>query len=51
MKFLVWERMMNKLKISKIRNTSARYYAVGIGVFSAVLCVLAVIVELVKRNS
>jgi len=43
--------MMNKLKITKIRNLSAGYYAVGIVVFSAVLCVLAVIVELVKRNS
>jgi hypothetical protein len=42
---------MNKLKISNIRNISARYYAVGILVFSAVLCVIAVIVELVNRNS
>jgi hypothetical protein len=42
---------MNKLKISKIRNLSAGYYAVGILVFSAVLGILAVIVELVQRNS
>ncbi|WP_019427104.1 hypothetical protein [Limnohabitans sp. Rim28] len=42
---------MNKLQISKIRNISARYYAVGILVFSAVLCVIAVIVVLVHRNS
>jgi hypothetical protein len=42
---------MNKLKISKIRNISAGYYAVGILVFSAVLGILAVIVELVQRNS
>ena len=42
---------MNKLKISKIRNMSAGYYAVGILVFSAVLGILAVIVELVNRNS
>jgi hypothetical protein len=42
---------MNKLKISNIRNISARYYAVGILGFSAVLCVIAVIVELVNRNS
>ena len=42
---------MNNLKITKIRNMSAGYYAVGILVFSAVLGVLAVIVELVKRNS
>jgi hypothetical protein len=42
---------MNKLKISKIRNISAGYYAVGILAFSAVLGVLAVIVELVHRNS
>ena len=42
---------MNKLKISQIRNMSAGYYAVGILVFSAVLGILAVIVELVQRNS
>lgn len=42
---------MNKLKISKIRNMSAGYYAVGILVFSAALGVLVVIVELVNRNS
>ena len=42
---------MNKLKISKIRNMSAGYYAVGILVFSVVLGILAVIVELVNRNS
>jgi hypothetical protein len=42
---------MNQLKISKIKNKSAAYYAVGILVFSAVLGVLAVIVELVQRNS
>lgn len=42
---------MNKLKISKIRNMSAGYYAAGILVFSSVLGVLAVIVELVNRNS
>ena len=42
---------MNKLKISKIRNMSAGYYAVGILVFSAVLGILAVIVKLVQRNS
>jgi hypothetical protein len=42
---------MNKLKISKIKNLSAGYYAVGILVFSAVLGILAVIVELVQRNS
>jgi hypothetical protein len=42
---------MNKLKITKIRNMSAGYYAVGILVFSALFGVLAVIVELVKRNS
>ena len=42
---------MNKLKISKIKNISAGYYAVGILVFSALFGVLAVIVELVQRNS
>ena len=42
---------MNKLKISNIRNISAGYYAVGIFVFSTVLCVVAVVVELVNRNS
>jgi hypothetical protein len=42
---------MTKLNIPQIKNTSARYYAVGICVFSAVLAILAVIVELVKRNS
>lgn len=42
---------MNKLKISKIRNISAVYYALGIFVFSAFFGVLAVIVELVQRNS
>ena len=42
---------MNTLKISKIRNISAGYYAVGILVFSGLLGVLAVIVELVNRNS
>jgi hypothetical protein len=42
---------MNKLKISKIRNISAGYYAVGIIIFSAVLGVLLVIAELVNRNS
>ncbi len=42
---------MNKLKISNIRNISAGYYAVGIFVFSIVLCVIAVLVELVNRNS
>jgi len=48
---IVREWGMNKLKISNIRNISARYYAVGILVFSAVLGVIAVIVELVNRNS
>jgi hypothetical protein len=43
--------MMNKLKITKIRNLSAGYYALGIGIFSAVFFVLALIVELVQRNS
>jgi hypothetical protein len=42
---------MNHLKISKIRNMSAGYYAVGILVFSALFGILAVIVELVNRNS
>jgi cytochrome c-type biogenesis protein CcmH/NrfG len=42
---------MNKLSMSKIKSKSGVYYAVGIAVFSAVLVVLAVIVELVQRNS
>jgi hypothetical protein len=42
---------MNKLPMSKIKSKSGAYYAVGIAVFSAVLVVLAVIVELVQRNS
>ncbi|MEY4258944.1 MAG: hypothetical protein RJA56_1845 [Pseudomonadota bacterium] len=42
---------MNKLPMSKIKSKSGVYYAVGIAVFSAVLVVLAVIVELVQRNS
>jgi hypothetical protein len=50
-RLIVREWLMNKLKISKIRNMSAGYYAVGILVFSAVLGILAVIVELVQRNS
>ena len=41
----------NKLPMSKIKSKSGVYYAVGIAVFSAVLVVLAVIVELVQRNS
>jgi hypothetical protein len=42
---------MNKLKISQIKNRSAGYYAVGIVVFSAFFGILAVIMELVNRNS
>lgn len=42
---------MNKLSMSQIKNKSGVYYAVGIALFSAVLVVMAVIVELVQRNS
>jgi len=42
---------MNKLKISQIKSISAGYYAVGIGAFSAFFGILAVIMELVHRNS
>lgn len=42
---------MNKLSMSKIKSKSGLYYAVGIAVFSGILIVLAVIVELVQRNS
>lgn len=43
--------IMNKLSVSQIRHQSAVYYAVGIAAFSAFFVVLAVIVELVQRNS
>lgn len=42
---------MNKLSMSKIKTKSGFYYALGIAVFSAVLIILVVIVELVQRNS
>ena len=42
---------MNKLKISQIKSLSAGYYAVGIAAFSVFFGILAVIVELVHRNS
>jgi hypothetical protein len=42
---------MNKFKMSQIRDKSALYYAVGIGVFSAFFFVVLVIAELVSRNS
>ena len=42
---------MNKLNMTQIKQVSARYYVVGICVFSAAFGILAVIAELVKRNS
>lgn len=42
---------MNKLKMSQIRQKSAVYYAVGIALFSGFFIVVAVIAELVSRNS
>lgn len=42
---------MNKLKMSQIRKKSGIYYAVGIAVFSSFFIVVAVVVELVSRNS
>jgi hypothetical protein len=42
---------MNKLSMSQIRQQSAVFYAVGIAVFSSFFIVVAVIVELVQRNS
>lgn len=42
---------MNKLSISQIRQKSARYYAVGIAVFSSVFVVIAVIAQLIASNS
>jgi hypothetical protein len=47
----VREWAMNKLNMTQIKQVSARYYAVGICVFSAAFGILAVIAELVKRNS
>jgi hypothetical protein len=44
-------KSMNKFKMSQIRDKSALYYAVGIGVFSAFFFVVLVIAELVSRNS
>jgi hypothetical protein len=55
LKFVVFLRTkvspMNKFKMSQIRNKSAVYYAVGIAVFSGFFFVVAVIAELVSRNS
>jgi hypothetical protein len=50
-KIIYARQTMNKLKISQIKNRSAGYYAVGIVVFSAFFGILAVIMELVNRNS
>lgn len=42
---------MKKLTIAQVRQKSGLYYAVGIAVFSSFFVVVAVIAELIARNS
>lgn len=42
--------MMSKSRMVQIRNASARYYAVGIAVFSVGLCAVAVIAAIISAS-